>query len=685
MKTRTLVLALVGVLLLGTGFDVLALEAVSEEELLFMEIPIVVTASRKEQPVTEAPAAVTVITAEDIKQSGATNIPDILRTVPGVDMMAITARDEQVSIRGFNEYMSNKLLVMIDGRSIYWDAEGNVFWDSIPITLEEIERIEIVKGPGSSLYGANAYCGVINIITKSLDKTKGTRVSLTGGTRDTLLTSVLHSGQSEKVDYRVSAELDRTNEWRSDEKAGKITRANAVVEYKVGKESKLSVSGGRAHFKDRKLFTAEVLGASELTGDFDYVQLNYDRPSIKFRTFVKKENVDADQLRRDVRWTWQTETYDAEIQHSMNVGERNFLVSGASCRHNVIDKNSVILEKNSQNLWALFLEDEAKITDQVKLTLGGRYDWHPLVKERFSPRGNVLYSLNNHIFRLSAGKAYRNPAFVDSYIYQFEQGITPLPSPLPSLPLSYLYTGNKDLKPESVTSYEAGYRAAWLKKRVNTDMNLFYNKYTDLFGYVKTVTPYTSAELTALLGVNPVLLGLDPATVIPKHILSVRQNAEDAVGIGGEVSLDVLITNWLSGVANYSYQRIKDEKDNLFTAKVDEKGRVRAEYPKNKANVGLKMKLKSSISANLFAHWVDKTQRCIYDLENNEYTTDMDGYTIFNASVGYGFLKNNAEVSLSVFNLFNDKHYEYPVGVNLPDPSSDEVGRRVTANVSYKF
>lgn len=139
-------------------------EELSLEDLLEIEV---VTAAKKVQKISEAPAAMYVITEEDIKQSGATTIPDVLRIVPGIDVMEITATDFAINARGFNQEMSNKMLVLIDSRTMYWDFYGLIAWDSFPIALEEIKRIEIVKGPGSALYGANAFSGVINILTKS--------------------------------------------------------------------------------------------------------------------------------------------------------------------------------------------------------------------------------------------------------------------------------------------------------------------------------------------------------------------------------------------------------------------------------------------------------------------------------------------------------------------------------------
>jgi len=181
------------------------------------------------------------------------------------------------------------------------------------------------------------------------------------------------------------------------------------------------------------------------------------------------------------------------------------------------------------------------------------------------------------------------------------------------------------------------------------------------------------------------MFGFDPGLLIPKKIVTHRQNVENARGIGGEFNLDILITGWLSGTTGYSYQQITDKEDNPLTTEINEKDRVRLENPKNKINAGLRMKLENGVSANILAHWVDKTKRFIYDREGNEYLSGVDAYTILNARAGYTFMKGKTEVSLSVFNLLNDKHYEYPIGINLPDPSSDEIGRRVAANVSYKF
>jgi outer membrane cobalamin receptor len=137
------------------------------EELRFLKEETVSIAVRHEQPISQAPSNVYVITDEDIRQSGATDIPTILRRIPGIEVMQTPGAEFNVSARGDNQLFANKMLVMVDGRSIYIDVQGVVFWKTIPVTLPEIKRIEVLKGPASATYGFNAFDGAVNIITKS--------------------------------------------------------------------------------------------------------------------------------------------------------------------------------------------------------------------------------------------------------------------------------------------------------------------------------------------------------------------------------------------------------------------------------------------------------------------------------------------------------------------------------------
>jgi iron complex outermembrane receptor protein len=621
----------------------------SAEDLIFMEVPVVVTASRKAQPITEAPAAVSVVTAEDIRQSGAENIPDVLRMVSGVDVITFSVRDQQVGIRGFNGPLINKLLVLIDGRTVYNDFLGNVYWHQFPVGLDEIERIEVIKSPISTLYGANAFSGVINIITKKPRDLKGTQVDVAIGSRDTSIASVIQAGGSEKFQYKLSVASDRTDGWGSDRRAGDLLRGNFYAGYDIGPERTIALSGGRAHFEDLKVFVFETFGAIREKGDYDYLQADYRDGGLTIRTFRKAEFLDQVIERSAQPNTWDVTTYDTEAQYAFNGGEKHAVVVGADYRHLIVQKNYYIGEKKTQDLWSFYGEDEYRISAKVRLTAGVRYDHHPLVDGHISPRATVLYEpVKDHILRLSASRALRNPTLLESYL----QSATPTP------PLTLIGEGNPELKPEKVTSYEVGYRAS-VSRRATLGLNLYYNKYSDLVVNTRVFA-------------------------FPDIIVSFA-NGMSATGIGGEPDLDIRVTDWLSLFTNYSYQRITDKDDNPYTLSVNEKDRVRRDTPHNKVNAGARMKFEGSWSCNLSASWVDKTERLITDLAGNEYLARVDSYTVVSGRIGYNLWKGRGEASLAVSNLFNEKHYEYPPGINLPDRSSDQIGRSILGKVSYRF
>src|SRR5450432_228686 len=174
------------------------------EDLMKVEVTSV---SKRQQPLSETAAAVFVISQEDISRSGATNVPDLLRMVPGLYVAQINANTWAITIRGFNGRFSRTVLVLVDGRTVYTPTFGGVLWDVLDIPLNEIDKIEVVRGPGGSVWGANAVNGVINILTKKAVDTKGTLVDAGGGNQHQGLGTVEHGGEASRaVDYRAFLE-----------------------------------------------------------------------------------------------------------------------------------------------------------------------------------------------------------------------------------------------------------------------------------------------------------------------------------------------------------------------------------------------------------------------------------------------------------------------------------------------
>src|SRR5438445_409674 len=181
MRRRLAIAALMATTVVSSAYaqqQTAKLSAMSLEDLLNIEVTSV---SKTEQKLSQTASAIYVITQEDIQRSGATNIPDLLRMVPGMDVAQINSNSWAISTRGFNGRYANDLMVLLDGRSIYLPTFGGVYWDVLDVPLVDIDRIEVIRGPGGSIWGANAVNGVINIITKKASKTKGAMVEAGAG------------------------------------------------------------------------------------------------------------------------------------------------------------------------------------------------------------------------------------------------------------------------------------------------------------------------------------------------------------------------------------------------------------------------------------------------------------------------------------------------------------------------
>ena len=222
--------------------------------------PVVVTASRYNQSPLEAPNAITVFSGDDLRRSGARNIPELLRRIPGVDVMAVSPGDYNIGIRGFNATLSNKVLLLVDGRSLYLDFVGASLWPLLSISASDVERIEVIRGPGAALYGANAFSGVINIITRNPGAPNDPpHITLEAGDPDYALGDLHLTGRSGQTGYRASMGVERIDRWSMEihpdrpdydaslpypDQAVRTTRFDARLDHRLGTETSVSVSGG---------------------------------------------------------------------------------------------------------------------------------------------------------------------------------------------------------------------------------------------------------------------------------------------------------------------------------------------------------------------------------------------------------------------------------------------------------
>lgn len=609
----------------------------SPEELAWIEIPEVITPARIAQPITEAPSSVSIVTAEEIHRSGLTNIPDILRRLAGVDVMALSPSDINVGIRGLNSTVSNKILVMIDGRSVYMDFYGTTLWSTLPILLDEIKRIEIVRGPGSALYGANAFSGVINIITKTPEEQKDTLVSASAGTKNTYRGTAITAGNLDDLGYKLALGWNEEGFWEdSDRKAMENLIANGVLNYRIDDEKKLrcgaGVNSGSDHF-----LVEESQGLLKVDGYATYLNASYLQPNLTILSYWNRGEADAKSERTGQKTNFRYNTSHIELQYELDNIPYNDLVLGGSYRYNTM-ASGTFDHGEHQNTSALFLQDGISITEFLRVIAGSRFDYNSLINDyRFSPRGSlIIHPHPDHVIRLTVSKAYRDPTFVETN-FDFYGIIDP------RFPEYTVHTiGNPELVPEKILAYEVGWNGL-LTSFLKTRVDLFYNEIEDMIrGLIVSrypVFPFFPREFTYF-------------------------NTDDPVrAIGGEAGADVRIAGWLNGFINYSYQELKNTRTDEIVKSA----------PKNKLNAGLDATPYPGLSATISAHYVDKTVWGSLLSGDQE----IEDYILTNARLAYAINKPDLELAVSVFNLFNDKHREHPWG--------EKIGQRILFTLALHF
>lgn len=635
--------------------------AALQEEALYIREETVVTAIRREQPISQSPSNLFVITEEDIRLSGATDIPTLLRWVPGMEVMQMTAGEFNVSVRGDNQQRANKLLVLVDGRSIYIDRQGLAPWTELPITLPEIKRVEVLKGPASAIYGFNAFDGVVNIITKSGADMAGTTIQTGYGEFGTLRSAGVQAGAVGKFDYRISIGRDQQQQWRDRAALGyRSHRFNGQTTYAMTDDSFLKLAGGIVDTNRFDFASADFLYLNT-PSTYAYSEILYERPNFFLRfnwqgdeTTTDSEPVApltgliaiTDKFGRSRGMLYKGQTYNAESQYTIELNPTHRLIIGGNYRRNTIS-GTQLTENGHEDRFGLYLQDDWHFTANLTLNAGIRMDMHNQLNPTYSPRIALVYSpIPNHTFRLSGSVAYRSPTLVETF-----QEISTTISLFGVSNTATLF-GNKNLGPEQIVSYEAGYQGWYFAHRVRLRADMFYNRLSDLIA---------------------------PTQVDPNGTgLYLNQGQADIYG--GETGIEVLATSWLRGFANFGYQEVVDQ-----TA-LEPRGRRGA--PRIKINAGLQGNWANGLNAEVVVHHVGSA---IYPVDPSFQTfaslsliptsavptSRVNHYTLLNLRCGYRFWRDRVEVAISVFNALNDRHREHPL--------ADVLGSRVMGWLTLKL
>lgn len=616
-----------------------------------------------EVPISEASGNVYVITDEDIRHSGATDIPTLLRRIPGLEVMQMTGADFNVSVRGNNQAAANKLLVLVDGRSIYEDTFGSVFWTLLPVTLPEIKRIEVLKGPASAIYGFNAFDGVVNIITKSPEEmkgnTNGTTLQFGGGEFGTIRAAAIQAGTYEKLGYRLSVGRDQNQKWSDrNQLALRSHKFNVLTEYSLAGQSKLALSGGLV---DSNRFDGQVFDVvhEKSTIANGYANLEYKRPDFFLRGNWIRWSENRQELAdprlapfvvftdRDlnVNQLYRQDVYNLEAQHALELGASNRLTYGFNYRHNAVSLN-VLDQFTRENRFGLYFQDEWRATETLTVVAGGRWDLHTEINPTYSPRLALLYKpVQDHTFRLSGSIAYRPPNNLETH--------TDIRTVFPTFGgFTAIGRGSQNLDPEKIASYEAGYQGWFLRHRLRFRGDVFYNHISDFIVVVPTA---------------------DPSVLTPA-------NLGKADIYGGEAGIEFLATTWLTGFANYSTAQLWQSSDLVAAGGLTQRG-----APPYKVSAGLRGEWDNGVSGEAALHHVAAASYPVNFLfpffaQAGNFSapdTRAGSYTLLNLRAAYQFWHERAEVAVSVFNALNDRHMENPVG--------DVIGSRVMGWLTIKY
>ena len=468
------------------------LTKLSIENLMNLEVSSV---SKKDQKLSRTAAAVFVITSEDIQRSGAVNIPDLLRMVPGMDVAEINGSTWAVGSRGFNQQFANKLLVLVDGRSVYSATFSGVFWDTLDLPLADIDRIEVIRGPGGSIWGANAVTGVISIFTKKAADTKGTLVEAGGGTFEQGFGLAQYGGRvGTGTDFRVYSKyfnqvpmLDPNGQSGAD--GWHRLREGFRADSKLSDKDSLTIEGDLSTGREGELgfelpavtspgFIAVAEEISLADGAIETVwNHTFSGRSESSLQFSYDQHRRDDPLNPEVR-----NTFDLAFQHHVTASKRHDIVWGLGYRgtsDEIGGSLTVAMNPPSRTVQLVnsFVQDEiAIVPKQAYVTVGTKFEhndytgfeWMPTVRATWTPN-------ENHMLWAAVSRALRAPSRNDTNLV-LNIGDIGAPS---GTPILLRLLGNPAFKDERLISYEAGYRTM-VSRRLSIDLATYYNDWDNL-------------------------------------------------------------------------------------------------------------------------------------------------------------------------------------------------------------
>jgi iron complex outermembrane recepter protein len=612
------------------------LQNLSLEQLGNVEVT---TTSKEPEQVWQTPAAIYVLTREDIRRSGATNIPEALRLVPGVEVARANSNIWSVGIRGFGSVFSRSVLVLIDGRSVYTPLFAGVYWDVQNVMLEDVERIEVIRGPGGTIWGSNAVNGVINIITRKAKDSRGTYASTSGGNIDQTSSAFRYGGgRGSNLNYRAYAMgFGRAPEFHADNDnydGWQLGQAGFRADSQLSSRDSLTVQGD--------FYKGNVGQQASIAYYAPPSQINVDgTEDVSGGNFVGKwrrelSNTSDLQVQGYYDRTYRLgpqlgetrNTFDLDLIHHFRLAERNEIIWGLGARWSPSDFIQTVPTVNflphheDDNVYSAFAQDQiAILQNKLWLTLGSKFEHNIFSGWEDQPSGRLLWTPTAHQSLWGAvTRAVRSPSRIDEDLQ-----LTGFVSTPP--PIYVCICDDKKFLPETLLGYEAGYRRL-VNSRFYVDVAAFHNKYNDLTSYGDiTLSIVTMPPPLAILISLPYANGIAGSTN------------------GGEISPDWKATRWMEMKATYSYVSL-DLEDKSTHSKTSYVSSYEDASPHNEATAQMLFSLPRGFE-------FDPTYRYVGSLP----ALAVNSYQTTDARFGWRFAKR-FELSVTGQNLLQPNHAE---------------------------
>jgi iron complex outermembrane receptor protein len=480
-----------------------------DEFTMLQEDAFVELAARHKQEIGMSPSAVSVITREDIEASGAANITDLLRMVPGMEVTIATPFFNSITSRLMWTYENNIYLVLVDGREANIELMGSVPFEIQPISLNDIQRIEIIRGPGSSLYGANAVAGVVSITTRAItDETSGW-VGISGGEGGLLVSEARASTRIGDFGLSVSGGADSMGTYTDPRGVGRdALKFRAAAEYRLSDKKRFLLDFGMAEGSGT---ASSAIGGIDMAMQLHFARLAYESPALRGQLYWSHLRADGTidaplemggiKLAEFADAAGDAHTFDGEVQWTLpKLWEPLLLIVGGGGRFSIMDSGNFLDAETFADIsssdyhkpgifhweWraGAFVHAEVSPSEWMTLTGGLRFDYNTVSGEFLSPRlAAVFKPAPGHYFRMGVARAFRKPAFLETHLHIMVD--FPPDSPITGegqgrfREFMTRVIGNADLENERLLAFEMGYLAQFLDGKLSVDLQLYYNIYTN--------------------------------------------------------------------------------------------------------------------------------------------------------------------------------------------------------------